>query len=646
MPNKVSSSLKRENSLYYIFVSIAAIAFVIFAVINEQTVGLRNTTIELASTASALFVLTIIKQRQVRFPKFISLIFLFFLTWQFLSGSYSKDLGETVWEILRSLSYFMLFITTYNLCRNNVSVQKYMLASFSFLATAVLIKDFAAFIRSGELSSGVYFGGTFYWHNQMAGFLIFVIPILLAFFLKLNNPIPKFVTMAVIIFTSIMMVVTYSRGGWISLGVSLILFTALSFDAVKKHLKLLVATIGIIVFLTPIIMKSNVLSQQITSIPSETVNQTRSVSGKLRTTVWTNAVKMVKDNPVFGVGPGAFGAVYYAYQTDPWLYAKNAHNHFLETAAETGIPGILLYGSIFISATLLFLKNRTKVIKNDGLLTVAVTSALVGSTAHAFIDFDWSRIALYSLFWIMLAIFFSRMNKNETVVPLSGARVLVYFLPIIVLVISSVLLIAQRDAFSAQNDLADQRNLSVARAKLENAIKINPIDPQYYLLLGNIEDAQDATASAIASYNKSLNLAPLDANPYYLQGQIYYRNNDFIQAENFFRKAVDINPYTHPQLYLSLSDAQLKQQKISEAKITLETAIGKAFPLNDSYVGFEYLYDYTGLKKDLAYTYLRLASLDIRDKQYDQAKALLDTVQKRLDPDNVLWPVVRSQIPQ
>lgn len=69
-----------------------------------------------------------------------------------------------------------------------------------------------------------------------------------------------------------------------------------------------------------------------------------------------DALLLVRDNPVFGVGPGEFADYRYRYLRQPnrmrKLYSPS-HNTFLQIGAESGIPGMLLY------VTFLFFTYRT-----------------------------------------------------------------------------------------------------------------------------------------------------------------------------------------------------------------------------------------------------------------------------------------------
>ncbi len=65
-----------------------------------------------------------------------------------------------------------------------------------------------------------------------------------------------------------------------------------------------------------------------------------------RVALWSDAVDVMSENPVNGVGPGRFRQVSPVVQTDrdePW-----AHNDFLQVGAETGLLGFVLLVGLFL----------------------------------------------------------------------------------------------------------------------------------------------------------------------------------------------------------------------------------------------------------------------------------------------------------
>ena len=61
-------------------------------------------------------------------------------------------------------------------------------------------------------------------------------------------------------------------------------------------------------------------------------------AGRGRSAIWADARRMIRDFPVTGTGAGTFGTAITVYQTaEPGYSIGNAHNHYLQVAAEGGL---------------------------------------------------------------------------------------------------------------------------------------------------------------------------------------------------------------------------------------------------------------------------------------------------------------------
>jgi tetratricopeptide (TPR) repeat protein len=68
---------------------------------------------------------------------------------------------------------------------------------------------------------------------------------------------------------------------------------------------------------------------------------------QVRLGYWRPAATMASGNPLFGVGPGKFGALYTQFKGPLAEESKSAHSAFMETVAEQGLAGLLLLFSFW-----------------------------------------------------------------------------------------------------------------------------------------------------------------------------------------------------------------------------------------------------------------------------------------------------------
>lgn len=624
------------------------VGFFCLAVLKEQVpitgfVLPANIYIALLGVFSCSFLLLeFLKQKAIWFPKRAGYLLVLFLVWVIVASLFSRDIGESIWETVKFVSFGFLFLATYNLNRKNPKAQIFLMLSFAIVGFLLLARDLLLFF-SEPGTRGNYFVGSFYWHNQMAGFLLFLIPILLNFCVRVRQLFFKMGFFLMLVIAVVAMILTYSRGGWLSIIVALPLFSIFA----KNRLSYLAVGLSafILAFLITIfsILPVSII-ERTSSIGQDVSGANRTVSGNLRMTVWQNSLKMIKDYPIFGVGPGAFGSVYYKYQSTPWLYAKDAHNYFLQFAAELGLVGLLGFVLFSLSIVLLVISVREKVSDEKGyMLLPGVIVALAASYVHAFVDVDWSRISLFLMFWVFMTVVVSDLANDEKKIVLKGFGRAMILVPVGLVIVSLSLLIGERK-YQEAVEAFSQSQIKESEDSLATAFVLNPLDMRLYLLSGDIFWQKGEREQARASYQKATDLSYFSSEPYFKMAQIEIVDKNFQDAQNLLERAVDLAPYGNPNYYSTLADVNLRLQKYDEAKRVIETAVFNAFPLNDSFRGFEYLYARTDFKKNLGWVYWRLANLYIREGKKDEARELLVVLENDLDPTNPLLGLLKSDL--
>jgi O-antigen ligase len=124
--------------------------------------------------------------------------------------------------------------------------------------------------------------------------------------------------------------------------------------------------------------------------PPDTSPWTRTAADLItehRIALWHDAVVMMVENPLTGVGPGNFGSFSPVARSDP--DAPWAHNEFLQYGAELGIPGLLLLSAVF-------LWGLSRLIAREALDTIAILGAagLTMLGVHACIEYVLQRPAV------------------------------------------------------------------------------------------------------------------------------------------------------------------------------------------------------------------------------------------------------------
>jgi O-antigen ligase len=111
-----------------------------------------------------------------------------------------------------------------------------------------------------------------------------------------------------------------------------------------------------------------------------------------RLVAWMAGMRMVQAHPVAGVGLGNFKPLVESYEDPEWHMISVAHNTYIETAAELGLPALLVHCVLLGAAFIAFGRTRRRAKKLNrahlyqlalglqaGLLSYIVSACFVSS---------------------------------------------------------------------------------------------------------------------------------------------------------------------------------------------------------------------------------------------------------------------------
>jgi O-antigen ligase len=121
---------------------------------------------------------------------------------------------------------------------------------------------------------------------------------------------------------------------------------------------------------------------------------------------WPATLDMAKDFPVLGAGFGTYRYSYFLYDPDQaGNWSTHAHNDYLETAAEGGIAGSVLFflltGSLFYSIARMWWERRHPEIK---IMGAGIITSLFAAALHSFFDFSLRIPANAFVFILVMAL--------------------------------------------------------------------------------------------------------------------------------------------------------------------------------------------------------------------------------------------------
>ncbi|MDU4962039.1 MAG: O-antigen ligase family protein [Sporomusaceae bacterium] len=229
--------------------------------------------------------------------------------------------------------------------------------------------------------------------NLLAGFLVSIMAIVIGISLHLTAGEQRLSLLMLFLLLGGCLLLTYSRGAWLSLAVIVAAYGLLS-DRRLMWLLLLI----------PVVMLCfGDVSERAASIlhPTDT-------SSTLRLALWHSTLAMIRDNPLTGIGWGAYWLVYPHYDyfiNDDKTIIFHAHNLYLHLAAETGIPGLAAFVAFMGCHARLAIRLLRQAVPPwiRGLLA-GLTAAILGLIVSGLTDHILFSIQMSMLAWLLFAI--------------------------------------------------------------------------------------------------------------------------------------------------------------------------------------------------------------------------------------------------
>jgi putative inorganic carbon (HCO3(-)) transporter len=247
--------------------------------------------------------------------------------------------------------------------------------------------------------------------NLLGGYLIPAIAFSFAALITWKSIPKKALAGSMFLLNSACLFFTDSRGAWLGLVVVFIcLLLGLRFwwkDYLspfwkKWLLPIIFGSFGLLILVAIIILEP--VRLRVLSIFSGRGDS----SNNFRINVWIASLKMIKDYPLIGIGPGhgVFNKIYPHYMQTNFT-ALSAYSIFLETAVETGLIGLLSFLWLIIVTINQGITQLIKFRKENnpqGIWMLAGITSLAGMLTHGFVDTVWYRPEINTIWWLTVGI--------------------------------------------------------------------------------------------------------------------------------------------------------------------------------------------------------------------------------------------------
>lgn len=364
--------------------------------------------------------------------------------------------------------------------------------------------------------------------------------------------------------------ISQTRSAWLSALVFFIVAALLviSFSAVNRKkwiigsfaaIAISVAIISLIIFADKEGGLSEQVKQRAASLSGAAVDSSSAAANiDDRLKIWNKTIILIKDKPFTGVGLGNWKMAIPAYGTENMVFAKGffapdrPHNVYLQVAAETGLPGAVLYFGMWLMIALC----GFKVVLRSGqekirILAILMLAGLAAVATDGMFSFPTDRIE-HSVYMILMAGIllgcFANLSATDKVK--SGGANKILLVPAIFILLFNIFLgfkkyefevhwkyaraykqqgryeEAIREARAGKNDFATMdgsgnpieifsmgawmamKNYDNAMKEISKAAKYNPNNSKIYNEWGTLYTEMKQYDKAIDNYKKALQLTP------------------------------------------------------------------------------------------------------------------------------------------
>ena len=549
------------------------------------------------------------KKTELNFSKIHLALFAFFC-WALLSITWSLDPKNTITELTQLTVYFVIAFFASQLHNNHI--KQIMNAIYIGAAIAAAIGILQAFnVNPLELKMTTSLASTFNNKNHAAVYFDLVIPLALITMLTTTS-YTKYISSIAYTLALTFILLSKTKGSLLGFFIFSIFFFVLIYknnilrqqlfnkQKVIQYIFLSIIIPSLVYFLT------NISFNRSTATPEKWSANLTDNSASARLSYYKNAYVMFKEQPIIGVGYGAFRKGFTPYASAPYPVSlvtedrslAQLHNDPYQNLLELGIVGagiiIFIFSYILFKSTSILLNTKTKDNKEKQYFLLACFLALTASITHSLVDFPMRLPSSAVLFWFIAGLTLSLLNKelkyneikNKLYKNIVGVLIIIFF----TLFSMHSFELYQRFLLASKLQLdatvlmiKSKNNCTVnAKEKMDQAVNLFFESHLIRLRYAQIYSFCDLPAKdKLSAMNRVLNYDSTHKRARLTRAQIYLDNGEFKLAQTDFNYLIAVLPL-RSAAYLGRADiATLKKdyttaRKYYEKAKTLEPTNQKA----------------------------------------------------------------------
>ncbi|MCM8806921.1 MAG: tetratricopeptide repeat protein [Candidatus Omnitrophica bacterium] len=548
----------KNKKLLYLFVSVTPL--IIFPPIFNAFDLPKFIWIFFTTSIFILYFLISKKQYQIKRKHFFGPLVIF-LIWGLFTGIKALNIFET----LKTILVLFLFLNFYFFSSEIFEKEDIKNLLQFLIFTTIFVSIYGVLQVSGidfinwEIKRSPL--STLGRRNFAGEYLVMIIPYVYFFIANSKNIREKIFYLFLFILFLLHLILTFTRASYLGFFVSTILF----FYPVKFKFSLK-KIIPLFVFF---ILIPNLFSYNISGFEKGTV--------KSRIFIWKNTLRIIKKNPIIGVGLGNFKTNFLFYAEDrPKQIAlikevlEDVHNDFLEILVETGFIGFFIFLFLLFQIfkiTFLLIKNS-----KEKTLIYGILCSTVAFLTNSLASFPFKKPSTLLLFYLNLS-FLNIISKKEYYkLKISRTSILLYFL----LFLISGTVISFRgflgNYYYTKSKNAEKINPTYSTKMALISIKYNPFNYKTYFMVGNFYLKIEKLNDALFYFKKAEKLFPYIDSLQNNIGITYFKIGDFKEAEKHFLLSLKLNKY-RSETYNNIGSLYIEMGKLNEAIYYLKKCI-------------------------------------------------------------------------
>lgn len=387
-----------------------------------------------------IFLLKVLQER--RFDKAIlthpvSLAIYVNLIWIFLTSLTSTMPLVSIKFLLARIWFVVgLYLLTAKIFEDGKNLEKYFWLYMIPFAAVIFYATYRHFGYGLWNKQAAHFVVMPFYNDHTAYGAALAIYLPFAAVFSFNSFLPRKMRIISFVFFVILLtgfILSYSRAAWLSMVVALMVVAVLKLKIRFQPIFItgLTIIVLIVLFQSQILMyleqNSKESSANLTEHISSMSNISSDASNLERINRWSSALRMFRDKPVFGYGPGTYMFQYAPYQLnrDRTIISTNAadggnaHSEYLGPLSESGVLGLLTF--LLIIVTVIYTAVHTYTRLTDARLKSVVLAALTGLVTYYihgflnnFLDTDKLSVPFWGFTAMIVAIdIYSRKLENQ-----------------------------------------------------------------------------------------------------------------------------------------------------------------------------------------------------------------------------------------